>query len=273
MALCLALLLEACAPLPAAPQAPSAGSQFSISALLALPLTDALLLGEQHDAAEHQDIHHHVTAALAARQRLAGVVLEMAEQGRSSRGLAPEATEDEVRHHLSWNEGAWNWARYGPAIMAAVRSGREVAGGNLPRSEMTQAMQQPALELRLGPAALDQQRNNIREGHCGLLPESQIGPMTRIQIARDLAMADAVRSLARPGQTVLLLAGSAHVERLTGVPAHLPENFHSISVRLQAGSDASVQGRFDQIWKTAALPPRDYCAEFKGRIRPMTPRP
>lgn len=271
MALCLALLLQACAPRPAASQAPGAKSRFSISALLALPHTDALLLGEQHDAAEHQDIHQKVTAALAARQRLAGVVIEMAEQGRSSRGLASEATEEEVRHRLAWDEAVWHWARYGPAIMAAVRSGREVAGGNLPRSAMTQAMRQPALELRLAPSALDEQRNNIREGHCGLLPESQIHPMTRVQIARDLAMAETVKSLARPGQTVLLLAGSAHVNRRSGVPAHWPKNFQSISVRLQAGGNGSAEGHFDQVWMTAALPPRDYCAEFKGRLRAVPP--
>jgi uncharacterized iron-regulated protein len=71
---------------------------------------------------------------------------------------------------------------------------------------------------RRRPAA---QQQAIRDGHCGLLPESQIAPMTRIQIARDIRMAHALERARLPGKTVVLLAGGGHVLRDRGVPVHL----------------------------------------------------
>ena len=49
-------------------------------------------------------------------------------------------------------------------------------------------------------AALPTQQQAMRIGHCDLLPERQIAPMTRIQIARDRAMAQAVVKAPRAGQ-------------------------------------------------------------------------
>src|SRR4051812_6030333 len=83
----------------------------------------ALLLGEQHDAPEHQQLHRQVVEQLADRQLLAALVLEMAEGGRSTRGLAAEAGEAQVRAALGWNSEAWPWELYGPAVMAAVQAG------------------------------------------------------------------------------------------------------------------------------------------------------
>ena len=54
---------------------------------------DAILLGEQHDAAEHQYWEADTVRELAARKRLAAVVLEMADAGTQTTGLAPSATE------------------------------------------------------------------------------------------------------------------------------------------------------------------------------------
>ena len=42
------------------------------------------------------------------------------------------------------------------------------------------------------------------------------------QIARDRAMAQTLQQAARPGKTVVLLAGSGHVDPRLGVPRHLP---------------------------------------------------
>ena len=106
--------------------------------------------------------------------------------------------------------------------MAAVRSGVPVLGANLPREQMRSAMQNRALDDRLTRPSLENQQKDIREGHCGLLPESQIAPMTRIQIARDVSMAETVLAARQPGKTVLLVAGGGHVVRDMGVPVHLP---------------------------------------------------
>lgn len=228
--------------------------------------TRALLLGEQHDAPEHQALQKAAVERLAQRGLLAAVVMEMADQGRQTDGLARDATEAQVRDALGWtDETGWPWPTYGPVVMAAVRSGVPVAGGNLPRSGMRGAMQDVSLDGTLSAAGLEQQKTGIREGHCGLLPDSQIGPMTRIQLARDRAMAATLQQRARPGMTVLLIAGNGHVRQDIGVPRHLPAGFDHKVLVAQAG-EAGAGLPADAVWPTPALPPQDHCAELRKQF-------
>jgi uncharacterized iron-regulated protein len=106
------------------------------------------------------------------------------------------------------------------------------------------------LDTRLAGPALKAQQQAIREGHCDLLPESQIAPMARIQIARDRSMAQVLAKAAVPGKTVVLIAGNRHVDPALGIPQHLPANLRA---------------------ETAALPPeppkKDYCEELRIRLK------
>lgn len=227
-----------------------------------------LLLGEQHDAAEHQALQRDVVLALARRDRLGAVVMEMIEQGRSTQGLPSDADEARVREALGWaDQGGWPWPVYGPVVMAAVRSGVPVIGGNLPRAQMRNTMGQTELDGLVSERVLQRQRDGIRESHCGLLPESQIAPMTRIQLARDRSMAQTATQAVIPGKTVLLVAGNGHVREDLGVPLHLPASVGHKVVMAQAGTprDASAPPA-DAVWQTPALPPRDHCAELKQRM-------
>ena len=211
----------------------------------------ALLLGEQHDARQHQQLHHDVIQALAVRGRLAAVVIEMAEHGRSTAPLPPGASEAEVKQALRWNDAAWPWQAYGPAVMAAVRSGAPVIGGNLPRADMQQVMLDTRMD-RLPPEGLLQaQQQAVRSGHCGLLPEAQILPMTRVQIARDRAMAQVLAGSIVPGKTVVLLAGAGHVDPQLGVPRHLPRELRARPVMLPVEATG-----------------KDYCAQLRERYPP-----
>jgi uncharacterized iron-regulated protein len=242
-----AVLLSACQALPPV-EAPA------MDELLAV---DLVLLGEQHDAAEHQALERRTVAFLAARGRLAAVAMEMAEQGRSTRGLDAGASEAQVREALAWDDRGWPWAAYGPVVMTAVRAGVPVLGANLPREQMRAAMRDEALDATLPAPALARQREAIRVGHCDLLPASQHAPMTRIQIARDRRMAETLVAAAQPGRVVLLIAGAAHVERDLGVPLHLPPQLRTQVVQMRAG-DAPTRAA-DRVWSTPAVPPRDYC--------------
>lgn len=248
--------------------------------LAALAPAQVLLLGEQHDVAEHQQIAKDLVRTLAARSQLAAVVLEMLPAGRSSRGLATGSSEPVVREALGWDERAWPWQAYGPVAMAAVAAGVPVLGGNLANDALRASMGRSELDQRLPPPALAQQKQLMRDGHCGLLPESQIGPMARVQIARDLSMAATLQSAAEaagPGQKVLMLSGSVHADKQLGVPQHLPPSLKVWSVRLLSqGSDPSG-GSFDAHWPTAPAPATDHCAalreQFKGRSTSPSPRP
>jgi uncharacterized iron-regulated protein len=118
------------------------------------PAAELLLLGEQHDAAEHQQLSAAVVRRLAAQGRLAAVAMEMAEQGRSTADLSREASEVQVREALGWDERGWPWPAYGPIVMAAVRAGVPVFGANLPRIDVQEKVTGAAIftdDIQFGP--------------------------------------------------------------------------------------------------------------------------
>ncbi len=236
-----------------------------------LPETPALLLGEQHDAAEHQAMARQAVEQLAREGRLAAVVLEMAERGHQTDGLPRDADEATVRARLNWHE-RWPWPAYGPVAMAAVRAGVPVRGGNLPRADMGAATQDETLERLLAPEALARQHDNVRLGHCDLLPAALLPGMVRIQVARDRAMAQTLTESLRAGQTVLLLAGAEHVKRGLGIPAHLAPELAATArvVWMQAGERPAGApddaARADAVWASPPVPAQDHCTELKKRL-------
>ncbi len=281
---CALLVLAGCAGPQASGPVPPAATQAAPwpERLHHLLPADVLLLGEQHDAPDHQRLQREAVLWLAARGQLAALVMEMAESGHSTQSLPPGATEAQAQAALQWNDAAWPWKAYGPVVMAAVAAGVPVLGGNLPRAQMRAAMQEPAWDRHLPPAALERQITALRDGHCGLLPESQLAPMARIQIARDASMARTAQQALHPGQTVLLVAGGGHVLRSLGVPTHWPENLRSkvALARVQqapsaikteapqaAGTGAHAPADADAVIDTPALPPRDACAELREQWR------
>ena len=264
--------LAACASPPEAPvlhNLTGAALAQTTARLDALLPADVLLLGEQHDATAHQQIHGQVIALLAQRGLLGAVALEMADTGATTAALHPSSTELQVQSALKWNDRGWPWKAYGPAVMTAVRAGVPVIGANLPREAMRNVMGDAKLDKQLHGPALKAQQQLIRTGHCDLLPESQVTPMTRIQIAKDISMASNIAKVALPGKVVVLLAGSGHVDRQLGVPQHLASTVNTKAVRLRAGDAAPGDSAesFDAVWVTPALPDKDYCAEFKEQMK------
>lgn len=271
-----ALMTAGCAGRPELPILEQTGSRAAVQTatrLEALLPADVLLVGEQHDAAAHQAIEQQIVSSLATKGLLAAVALEMAEVGVSTAKLKPSATELQTRSALKWDNKAWPWKAYGPAVMTAVRAGVPVLGANLPRDQMPASMSDSQLDAQLPGPALKAQQQGIRSGHCNLLPESQITPMTRIQIAKDITMADTVHQLLLPGKTVVLLTGNGHADRSLGVPQHLRADVKARSLQLRAGDGAATDrpDAFDGVWPTPALPDKDYCAGLKAEWLPAAP--
>lgn len=229
---------------------------------------DAILLGEQHDADAHRQVQRAFVETLAERRQLAALALEMADRGRSTDTLASDASAQQVREALHWNENGWPWERYAPVIMAAVRQGIPVRGANLPRDAMRASMNDTRLDQHLDASALARQREAIRIGHCDLLPQERLTPMLRVQLARDASMAQTIMDARVPGKTVLLIAGGGHVLRDVGIPTHLPPSLQVRSVLAVAGSTSPDRAAgADLVWQTAALAPRDHCAALRDRLK------
>lgn len=254
-------LATACAQRPVEPNLP----------LATLLPADALLLGEQHDAPDHQDLAYQSVQVLQAQPGLAALVLEMAEAGHSTQGLPRQASPEQVRTALQWSQTVWPWATYEAVVMAAVRAGVPVLGGNLPRAELRQAMQDAGLDALLPESAWQAQQDAIRIGHCDLLPPSQWRPMARVQVARDRAMARVLASAVQPGRAVLLLAGRGHVDRELGIPRHLPPGLRVRSVAL--GEAGTTLARFDAVWPARPAPATDHCAQLRAQWSSVPPTP
>lgn len=224
-----------------------------------------ILLGEQHDAADHQRIHRFMVETLVGRRALAALALEMATEGQSTEKLGTDASEDAVKDALKWSQGTWSWSIYGPVVMAAVRAGVPVVGANLPKANMRESMSDTGFDALLPAAALQTLQQNIRQGHCSQLPEPQVAPMARIQIARDIAMARTLVKLVQPGKTVLLVAGSGHVDKTLGVAQHLPADLKIKTVLMHGDPIANTDqylAQFDEFWQTRPAPKGDHCADF-----------
>lgn len=225
-----------------------------------------LLLGEQHDAPEHHEWERNTVTQWAAQDQLAAVVLEMADAGHSTKALPANASESAVQTALAWNNKGWPWQNYGPTVMAAVQAGVPVYGGNLPRAQMRDVMQQTQWDAHLPSAGWQRQLSAIREGHCDLLPDSQLAPMARIQLAKDASMARTAQQLVQAGKTVILIAGRGHVLRSIGIPTWLPADTRSVVAIGQAGDQAqALASDRDWVQYTPATPPKDHCAELHAK--------
>jgi uncharacterized iron-regulated protein len=228
-----------------------------------------LLFGEQHDQPDQQRQVAEEVQALAARGELAAVVLEMAERPHHTTGLPRDASEQQVRDALQWR--GWPWERYAAVAMNAVRSGVPVLGGNLPREQMRTAMADAALDALLDDATRALLVDAVRVGHCHLLPATQEPGMVRIQIARDLSMAQVAATALRgapPGSTVLLLAGAMHTSRDRGVPLHLTREMAAEAPPLQVVMfSASSDGLSADTRRAAQFTPQqDHCEGLRRSL-------
>ena len=227
-----------------------------------------LLLGEQHDAPEHQQWQRQTVAQWAASGQLAAVVLEMADAEHSTQAVDKSVDESAVQQALAWNDKAWPWQAYGPVVMAAVRAGVPVLGGNLPRAQMKQTMGESRYDSHLPADGWQAQLDAIKEGHCGLLPESQFAPMARIQLARDESMAKvtaaAVQQQTQPDQAVLLVAGRGHVRSDVGVPTWLPKEFkQKVAIAQSDKAQAAINIKADKLLTLTGNASKDQCAELR----------
>jgi len=234
-----------------------------------------LIFGEQHDQPDQQRQVAAEVSALAATGRLAAVVLEMAEARHGTAALPRDATEAQVRTALQWQ--GWPWEVYSKVVMNALRAGVPVLGGNLPRAANRTAMADNTLDPRINADARAFIADAVRSGHCNLLPASQEPGMVRIQIARDLSMAQVVASAMRDAPAdgqVLLLTGAQHASRDRGVPLHLHSGQGLDAARVHVvifgnGEDGLLA---DERRAAIFTPQADHCAELRKRLA-ATPMP
>ena len=96
--------------------------------------------------------------------------------------------------------------------------------------------------------------------------------MVRVQIARDMQLAQTAAAAVQSGKVVLLVTGVAHAQRSLGVPRSLPKNLVSKIALAQAGQALeAIEKEADWIHHTPALPDKDDCAPLRQRGLPPPP--
>ena len=245
-----------------------------------------LLLGEKHDNADHHRLQSAVLESLIDSDAVSGVAFEMIDASRAPNlaGVAGRefAAAEELREWLEWDEG-WEWEFYSPLLLAGLDAGLPLAAANIDENAVMDIYQGAGPNLPddvYDQAAMDKLYADIDESHCGLLPESQFPAMVRVQQTRDLAMAEALRSLANDEGAALLIAGNYHTRQDLGVPNFLlaldagisreeivslaflevePDEFVPVSYLERFGGIAE----HDYLWFTPAVEEQDYCAQLR----------
>jgi len=233
-----------------------------------------VLLGERHDNPDHHALQAKLIRAMVEAGRRPAVGFEM---------LATDDAPAIVRYlarspkdaaglgdAVNWSRSGWpEWRFYQPIAQAALDANVPIVATNLSRAA-TAAVRRNGLP-GLGPTLMSQLRladltpdtrlamtRELRESHCGQVPEDMIDRMADIQWARDARIA---ASLARGGQRdgAVLIAGAGHVRSDRGVPVHLARQIQDASITSVAFVEVDA----------AAEKPGDYAQRFGSDVLPF----
>ena len=257
-----------------------------------------VLLGEKHDNPDHHLLQSKVLAALIERGRRPVVAYEMLttdqapalitylkERPREANGLGDA---------VGWEKSGWPaWKLYQPIADVALKAGlpltaispsREV--GRTVRNEGLKGLDaevvvRTALDRPLDPEVQNAMEDEIREAHCGYLPERAVPSVVRMQRVRDAIMADNWASASLQANGGVLITGAGHARNDRGVPAvmaRLRPEARSISITfLEVRDDWTMPGAyaelfgakalpFDFVWFTPRLENADACEKFSAEL-------
>lgn len=238
---------------------------------IALARSPRVMVGEQHDNPDHHAVQLWLLQAMAFERPQGSLLLEMftpdqqpridrvREQYRAG-GLPPDLTGA-----LAWQSG-WDWSLYGPIIRFALVQTYPVLAANLDSGEIRDIYaRRPRLEGERSTSAAVKSRllAEVRESHCGLLPERQMPAMLAVQQQRDRRMAQRLLDAPTPA---VFFAGAFHARKDVGVPVHLQDlgvtDGTVVVLLAQEGTEVDVETA-DYVWYTPPMPEQDYCAQLR----------
>ena len=235
-----------------------------------------LLLGEVHDNA----IGHAERAAMLRERIDAGwrpaIAMEQFDtdqQAALDAAMRDCADADCVVAKVAPAKSSWTWDYYKPVIALALQYKLPLRAANLSRAEASKVVKDgfaaalpTALIARyqldtLPGDVLTAQEAEVRDSHCGMLPEAMVAPMAKAQIARDVVIAEAMRPYAADG--IVLIAGNGHVRGDIGVPFWLRRDGLAPQAVgfVEPGTEAAG---FDIVRRVPQAKRPDPCAQFKA---------
>lgn len=235
-----------------------------------------LLLGEVHDSAAG----HAARATLLHRKLEAGwrpaIAMEQFDTDQQAAlDVAMSACTDAdcVVARVITGKSGWNWAYYKPVIALALQYHLPLYAANLSRADAGKVVKDgftaalPAdliarYDLEHLPSeVLGAQEKEVRDSHCGMLPESMVPAMAKAQIARDVVMAQTLRE--HVGNGIVLIAGNGHTRGDIAVAYWLRKlglKAHSVGY-LEPDNDGS---HYDEVHRIPKTERPDPCAGFQA---------
>ncbi len=251
-----------------------AGCQHATPAENPVP-SQVLLLGEVHD-----NMAGHAARAAMLRKRvedgwrpaIAMEQFDTSQQAALDAAMRDCADAECVVAKVVTAKSSWTWPYYTPVIALAMEYKLPLRAANLSRGDASKIVKggfaaglSPDLIARyqldaLPASLLTAQETEVRDSHCGALPESMVSPMAKAQVARDVVMAETMRTHATNG--VVLIAGNGHVRNDIAVPFWLRRD--GLAPRavgfLEPTTDAAA---FDDVERIPASERPDPCPGFK----------
>lgn len=260
-----------------------------------------ILLGEVHD---NPDAHRLQAWAIRTVSKLRGarlvegaaqadiVAFEMLTNdeadkldlfyGRNTR-VPRSRTAADFGRIVVWEKLGWpNYALYEPIVAAALDAQLRITPASPSRDENRKiskeglaslpgdAAKRLALDAPLDTVLAADLAAEIRDSHCGLLPDAALANMSFVQRLRDARMADAM--LVSETKGAILVAGNGHARKDRGVPWYLvrrgvtPADIVSVHhTEVRAGKDAAA----DYGLKPGTISPAaDYVVFIPRQSRP-----
>jgi len=227
--------------------------------LRALPPADVVILGEVHDNPQHHRMQADAVSALQPR----ALVFEMLTPEQAARITPDNRADPGLGALLGWAAFGWpDFAMYQPILTASAAA---VYGAALPEGVETLPEARWGLEQPLDPGDQAAREAEQAAAHCGALPADLLPRMVTIQRLRDAAFAaTALQAFEDTGGPVVVITGTGHARRDTGIPAALALGAPGVRVLSvgQLEADPGPDAPYD-LWLVAPPPPRpDPCAAF-----------
>ncbi|HEY2404826.1 MAG TPA: ChaN family lipoprotein [Polyangiaceae bacterium] len=253
-----------------------------------------VVVGEQHDNADAHAVEAALLAVLVRAGRSPSLVAEMldeTEQPAIDKALAEHAGDvDGFARAVDWEHSGWPaWSLYRPVFAIAVAARLPIVAAGVERKRtMTLAhegisalpealVRQFELDQALPPRMQSELREEMRDTHCDMLPESMLDSMVLVQRLRDATLSAHLALGARAGGA-LLIAGNGHARSDRGVPAliaaHLGQRVLAVAVlevRREWSTPAPYAALFgakvlpfDYVWFIPRASDDDHCAELRA---------
>jgi uncharacterized iron-regulated protein len=240
-----------------------------------------VVLGEVHDNAAQHALRLAALKLMIERGARPALAFEQFDRERQADiERARRERPKDADYVIAQGRGApsWRWELYRPFVQLALDHDLPIVAANLSRGEAMRAALAGPGAVPAAPTAafLAVHEDLIRKGHCDLLPAEAVPGMARAQIARDVALAAAIRPWFARG--VVLLTGNGHARIDIGVPAWFAPDERAASVSIgilerdedesEAEATRTYGNRFDAFTLTQVAPRPDPCEELKQRMRP-----